>query len=63
MGDRRMNKTKSLPSVSMQKMDVGQIIPSVVRTLQEAYTQKRILPDSKASPKKWQLEPKKRSGG
>lgn len=55
MGDRRMKKTRSPPSVSMQKTEVGQIIPSVGSTVQEAYLQKRILPDSKASPKRWKL--------
>lgn len=52
MGDRRMKKTRSPPSVSMQKTEVGQIITSVGSTVQEACLQKRILPDSKASPKK-----------
>lgn len=47
-----MDKTKSLPSVFIQKIDTEQIITSVVRTMQEAYTEERILPDPKASPKK-----------
>lgn len=42
---------QSLCLQSLQKIDIEQIVTSVVRTMQEAYMQERILTDPKTCPK------------